>query len=176
MKHVDDIHIVQSSPVDIESHESIQSNKSDNSNNNYTIIDSKQLRKKIISEKIYPFYIDEINQNLVEIKIWSTMYSIFSTLTIIMISASTIVSFSVPQFPNIHYVSYIAGILGVVALMCERFAHYCSSQSSVSTQRINLLLQSIGVNDTLPDMSTIKHNQNIKSFDDDLTNKFTNQK
>lgn len=125
------------------------------SDGNYTVIDSKRLRTKIITEYIYPSYEDEICNNLMQRKLWATMFSIFSSLTIIMICASTIVSFSVPQFPNIDYVSYLAGILGVIALMCERFAHYCSSQGSSSTQKVNVLLKSIGIHDSLPDTLVI---------------------
>jgi len=145
----------------------VSTNKKDIENNilDYTIIDSKKIRKEIITKKIYPFYIQEIDNYLIQRKMWSYLYSIFSTFTIILISASTIVSFSVPQFPKKNYVSYIAGILGVVALMCDRFSHYCNTQGSVSTQKINLLLNSIGINDTLPDVMSIK-SPNLNELND----------
>lgn len=142
----------------------------------YTVIDSKKLRKKIISEKIYPFYLDEIDENLSQRKIWSTIYSIFSALTIVVISASSIVSFSAPQFPNVTYISYVAGVLGVISLMCERFTNYCSIQSSASTQRINVLMSSIGINDTIPDIMKIKIEEDfisggkIKKYEQNETN------
>lgn len=130
--------------------------RDDNSrDNNYKIIDSKKLRMEIITQKIYPAYKEDVDNCLFQRKMWSTMFSIFSTFTILMISASTVVSFSAPQFPNITYISYFAGVLGVIALMCERFAHYCGSQSSVNTQKLNILLKSIGVNDEMPDIMTI---------------------
>lgn len=128
----------------------------ENNISDYTIIDGKKIRKDIITKKIYPFYIQEIDNYLVQRKMWSYLYSIFSTFTIVLMSASTIVSFSVPQFPKKNYVSYIAGILGVISLMCDRFSHYCNTQGSASTQKINMLLNSIGINDTLPDIMTIK--------------------
>lgn len=117
----------------------------------YTIIDSKKLRKQIITEKIYPFYIDEVNNQLMQIKLWSTLYTIFSTLIPVTMVATSILSFSVPQFPKITYLTYIAGIFSIIGLMCERFSHYCSTQHTMSTQRTNILLESIGIHDTLPD-------------------------
>lgn len=135
----------------------------------YREIDSKKLRMEIITEQIYPAYKEEITSNLTQRKVWSTMFSIFSSLTIMMVASSTIVSFSVPQFPNVHYISYLAGVLGVVALMCERFANYCSAQGSASTQRVNLLLKSIGINDELPDTITVAQpnlTSNIENHDD----------
>ncbi len=136
----------------------------------YTIIDSKKLRKKIILEKIYPFYLEEVDSTLLQIKYWSKTYEIFSATTAIMISATTIISFSAPQFPDIHYISYMAGILGVCALACERFTHYCSTQASASTQRTNILLESIGIKDTIPDTQNLKINDEITSPENNQTN------
>lgn len=136
----------------------------------YTIIDNKKLRKKVVLEKLYPFYVDEVDSNLGQIKLWATVNSVFSTLTIIMICASTVVSFSAPQFPNVTYISYIAGVFGVVALMCERFAHYCSSQSSASTQRVNMLLESIGIHDAIPDMLVPKPDNDFSSLNKNENN------
>lgn len=126
------------------------------SSNDFVIIDSAKLRKKIITEQIYPYYQNEISNNLTQIKIFSTSNSVVLNLTMIMMSLSTIVSFTAPQFPKITYISYIAGVCGVLAILCERFGHFYSSQASLCLQRVNLLLKSIGINDSIPDVMSIQ--------------------
>ena len=152
--------------IDIESNESLINDKI----SNYSIIDSKQLRKDIITNKLYPYYLTQIDEHLVYIKIWSRLHYIFSTISVIMISASTIVSFSVPQFPNVNYINYIAGVLGVIAVMCDRFSHYCSAEGTSNTQRINLLMKSIGINDTIPDIMSFTTPNLKDNSSDDLKN------
>lgn len=133
---------------------------------NYHIIDSRIIRKLIIEKKLYPTYENEIDDGLLWRNRWSKMASCFFTVTFIVMAASTIISFSAPQFPDIHIISYLAGCFGVVALMCDRFAHFCSMQSSNNTKRVNMLMKSIGINDTIPDAETVSGKSNI----DDLKN------
>jgi hypothetical protein len=132
--------------------------KETDSNGSFTCFDSRQLRREIITEKIYPAYLSEVDNNLFQRKLWSGMFTVFSSLTVILMSASTIVSFSAPQFPNAGYVSYIAGILGVGSLMCKTFGHFAMVEGSTSTQRVNILLKSIGINELLPDTITTAPN------------------
>jgi hypothetical protein len=144
--------------VDVEADNIVPS--ASNVSNNYDIIDSAQLREYIIVKKIYPAYVKEIEEGLYWRKKWNMVGSLFFTLTFVVVSVSTIISFSVPQFPNISYISYLAGCFGTLALMCDRFAHYCKSQSSESTKKVNILLKSIGINDSLPDVASTMANNN----------------
>lgn len=141
----------------------------------YTAIDSRKLRMEIMTEDIYPTYKTEIRSNLTQRKVWATLFSIFSTFTVILMGASTVVSFSATQFQNAIYVSYIAGILGVTSLMCKSFSHFCSYQSSTSTHRVNTLLKSIGINDVIPDTMT-ETQQNLQTGDEESKDSNTNTK
>ena len=119
--------------------------------NNYTIIDSEHLRKKIILSEIYPAYVSEMHGAIKWRKYWGRIASVSFVLTFIVMSASTFVSFSSSKFPNLDY---LAGALGLVALINDRFAHFADKKSSECTTTINVLLKSIGVNDAMPDTST----------------------
>lgn len=140
--------------------------KDNDSLNSYTIIDSKKLRMEILVENIYPTYKTEIKLNLRQRKLWARLFSLFSTLTVILMGASTVVSFSATQFENTVYISYIAGILGVTSLMCKSFSNFCRYQSSASTHRVNTLLKSIGIQDIIPDTMAEIH-QRLQQPDND---------
>lgn len=155
------------------SNSNIESNanesRDNDSINSYTIIDNKKLRMEILMEHIYPTYKTEIKTNLFQRKIWARFFSLFSTLTVVLMGASTVVSFSATQFKNTIYISYIAGILGVISLMCKSFSNFCRYQSSTSTHRVNTLLKSIGIQDTIPDTMAELH-QNIQQYENDEEN------
>lgn len=133
--------------------------------NCYKIIDSQKLRQDVIEDKIYPAYLKDLDDGLTWRRYWSIIASIFFTSTFVIMSASTILTFIAPQYPNEKYISYISGILGICSLMSDRFAHYCSGQSSNSTRKVNILLHSIGIDDTMPDLSIVsKSKSNKKNF------------
>lgn len=146
---------------------------SSSTNNEYHITNSSELKRKIVITKIYPSYMDDINTGLTQRKVWSTLFSICSTLTIVAMLTSAICSFSVPQFPKITHMNYIAGVLTITAIVFERFSHYCSAQANASTQQINTLLKSLGINETLQDNtstevldSAIKNMGNLNSHNE----------
>ena len=122
--------------------------------NSYTIIDSKQLRHEIITGHIYPAYINEFTDALAWKRHWSKISSIAFTITFIVVSGSTLISFSAPQFPNVNYLSYLSGVVGLVAMASDRFAHFADGKSRENTNKVNILLKSIGIHDTFPDTST----------------------
>jgi hypothetical protein len=122
--------------------------------NEYKIIDNRDLRKKIITELLYPIYYKEVKSSLEWRIKWTELSSFFFIFTTIIVSMSSILSFSAPQFPNIPILSYIAGCVNIIALMSDRFAHYCVSQSSTNTKKTNILINSIGINDTIPDVAS----------------------
>jgi hypothetical protein len=133
---------------------------------NYHIIDSRLIRKRVIENKLYPTYEEEINDGLIWRNRWTKISSCFFTITFIVMATSTIISFSAPQFPDVHIMSYLAGCFGVFALMCDRFAHFCNVQSSNNTKIVNMLMKSIGINDTIPDISTVSGGSSIESLND----------
>jgi hypothetical protein len=68
-------------------------------------------------------------------------------------SGSTFLTFCASKFTNIDYLNYLAGALGLISLINDRFAHFANKKSSECTTMVNVLLKSIGVNDTIPDIS-----------------------
>lgn len=144
-------------------------NRTRESDESYHIIDSRKLRRRIIENKIYPAYEKEIDEGLIWRNKWAKISSCFFTLTFLIMSVSTIVSFSAPQFPEIGIISYSAGCLGVIALISDRFAHYCSSQSTSNTKRVNMLMRSIGINDSIPDVALSSLSDGaMKELDDNI--------
>lgn len=120
----------------------------------YTLADNNKLKQEILNDVLFPEIKQEVISSLAQRKCWTEMYTVFSTLSFIIMGFSTAISFSVPQFPKLTFLGYFGGILGIVAMSCKTFSHYSSIQSTSSTQNANVLLKSLGINEQLPDIVT----------------------
>jgi len=118
-----------------------------------TIIDNEQLRRTIIQEEIGPAYRSEMHSELIWRRKWNKIASVFFTLTFIIMACGTFVSFFVPIFPSVEYLPYIVSGIGLLSMVNDRFAHFANKKSSESTRIINMLANSIGINDEMPDIS-----------------------
>ena len=113
------------------------------------------LVNEIVQKHLYPNYIDMISVGLHDMRYWQYTSTAFCTISAIVMSVSTILSFSAPQFTNVNFVSYLAGCFGVAAICCDRFSHYCDGKSSFSLKKVNILLKSLGIKYKLPDISVL---------------------
>lgn len=120
--------------------------------NDYTVIDSRKVRKQIITDMVYPNYMNDLKSQYRWRNVWGTFASVFFTLSTIVMLASTFLSFVSSYYKEPIY-AFIAGCVGIGAVVTDRFAHFCDSRNSSSTKKINTLLRSIGINDTIPDIS-----------------------
>ena len=120
-------------------------------NSGLTSIKTEELRSDIIINELDPELKKEINDTLVWRKLWAKLAQIFFTLTFVFMGTTALLSFASNTIatPNI---SYYAGLIGTIGMLNDRFAHYCSSQSSINTLRVNQLLKLVGINDDLPDI------------------------
>lgn len=137
------------------------------SKNDYTFIDSKKIRKQIIVDIIYPNYIDDLTTQYKWRTVWGIFASIFFTLATIVMLASTFLSFVSSYYKEPIY-AFVAGCVGISAVVTDRFAHFCDSRNSNSTKKINALLKSIGINDAIPDISdltTVTSKNTVKEED-----------
>jgi hypothetical protein len=135
----------------------------DSVNNDSQIIKMEcdnDLKNEIIQKHLYPNYVNLIAAGLQDMRYWQYTATAFCTIASIMMSVSTILSFSAPQFTHVNFVSYLAGCFGVVAICCDRFSHYCDSKSSFSTKKVNMLLKSLGIKYKMPDISMLSVGDN----------------
>ena len=126
-------------------------------------LQSKYFNKKII-EKIKNNLENEINDattlRFTWAKIATAMYCISELLMIIQ----TGLSFTAASYEKI-LISYLAGIIGVVAIGLNRFGAYSKNQSTEKTNQLNELLKVIGINSPLPDLMKYNHDKTIDHID-----------
>ena len=118
-------------------------------NSEFNSFKTKELRSAIITNELDPSLKDEIHESLIWRKLWGKMAKFFFTLTFILMGTTSLLSFASNTIVKSD-ISYYAGMIGTIGMLSDRFAHYCSSQSSISTSRLNQLLKIVGINDTIP--------------------------
>ena len=120
--------------------------------NDYTVIDSRSVRKRIITDIVYPQYVNDVKSQYIWRSVWGTVASIFFTLATLATLTTTILAFMSAYWKDPVY-AFSSGCVGTIATAIGSFAHFCDSRNSGSTKKINALLRSIGINDTIPDIS-----------------------
>lgn len=109
-------------------------------------------RRKVFLEIIQPEYENDIRDTLQLRNCWSKTSNVFFTLSSILIGVTTLLSFANGQFKT-DYLNYIAGSVGIVAILCERFGAYAKTNDHNTTLKINEILKNVGVTHTFVDTS-----------------------
>ena len=126
--------------------------------NNLEIIPDS-IKTKIMSEIIIPSYINEIKYFIYSRGRWEKISKICLTLTTLLVGLSSILAFISTN--NKNYTMY-AGICNVIVLMLKNFSSFCDYQDHVYTIESNTLLKNIGINITLPDLSSNNNDEENK--------------
>lgn len=111
-----------------------------------------ELRKKIIIEIILPFYENKIISSMRSILKWSHITTICYCLSSIVIGTTSIISFINSNYNN-FYLSIISGILSIVSIFLKEVGQYSQKKDHQTSNKVNLLLKKIGINEGIPDLS-----------------------
>jgi hypothetical protein len=114
------------------------------------VLQSKFFNKKII-ENIKKNLEDEINDATTLRFTWARIATAMYCISEILMIIQTALSFTAASY-QIILISYLAGIIGVVAIGLNRFGAYSKNQSTEKTNQLNKLLKTIGINNELPDL------------------------
>jgi hypothetical protein len=132
--------------------------KQDNFNTlDYSDIDDEHIipyefKTKILKEFILPYYKNNIEYVINEKTIWSRIGTGFLTTSTILIGAASILSFASGTYTE-RNLNFVAGSVGMVALVLKEFASYANSVDHIKTLTINDLLKNIGIKHSLNDSS-----------------------
>jgi hypothetical protein len=107
---------------------------------------------KVLQEFILPYYRSNIEYVINEKTIWSRMGTGFLTTSTILIGAASILSFASSTYPE-RNLNFVAGSVGMVALVLKEFASYANSVDHIKTLTLNDLLKNIGLKHTINDTS-----------------------
>jgi ABC-type Fe3+-siderophore transport system permease subunit len=114
-----------------------------------------QLKSKmfneIILEKIKQSLKNEISDAALWRFTWAKIATAMFCISEVLMIIQTALSFTAASY-QILLISYLAGVIGVVAIGLNRFGSYSKNQSSEKTTQLNKLLKAIGIEDALPDL------------------------
>jgi hypothetical protein len=135
----------------------IHSNNENFSNIDLSDIDSEHIipndfKKRILKEFILPYYKTNIEYVINEKTTWSRVGTVFLTTSTILIGGASILSFASSTYPNTN-LNFVAGSVGMVALVLKEFASYANSVDHIKTLTMNDLLKNIGIKHSLNDSS-----------------------
>ncbi len=111
-----------------------------------------EFKKLILKEFILPYYKTNIEYVINEKSAWSRFGTWFLTTSTILIGAASILSFASSIYPDKN-LNFVAGSVGMVALILKEFASYANSVDHIKTLTINDLLKNIGIKHSLNDSS-----------------------
>lgn len=109
-------------------------------------------KMKILKEFILPYYRSNIEYVINEKTSWSRVGTGFLTTSTILIGAASILSFASSTYPEKN-LNFVAGSVGMVALVLKEFASYANSVDHIKTLTLNDLLKNIGLKHTVTDSS-----------------------
>jgi hypothetical protein len=136
----------------------IITSKNDNFQNiDFSNIDNEHIipedfKLRILKEFVLPYYKSNIEYVINEKTIWSRIGTGFLTTSTILIGAASILSFASSTYDN-RNLNFVAGSVGMVALVLKEFASYANSVDHIKTLTINDLLKNIGLKHSLNDSS-----------------------
>jgi hypothetical protein len=135
----------------------IHSNNTNFEDINYDNIDDDHIipedfKKKILKQFVLPYYKSNIEYVINEKTIWSRVGTAFLTTSTLLIGTASILSFASSTYPDKN-LNFVAGSVGMVALVLKEFASYANSVDHIKTLTINDLLKNIGIKHSLNDSS-----------------------
>ena len=109
-----------------------------------------EFHDKIQMDIIQPNYIDEIESFLSGRKTWRKLGLTFETGSRLFMGIGTVLSFASGVYNN-PTISFIAGSISTVSIVCIQFSSFCYHESKKSTEELNILLEKLKF-DTIPEV------------------------
>ena len=136
--------------LDIENSESSVDIKLKNKKNNNEIV-PKHFKEHIIETIIRPNLENDINESSKSRFNWANTATAMSCISEILMVIQTALSFTAASYQLI-LISYLAGVIGVVAIGFSRFGAYSRNQSNQQNTLYNKLLKKIGITTSMPNL------------------------
>jgi hypothetical protein len=125
---------------------------------------SRDFNEHVIRNILLPYYDTRIKYIMNRQICWSRTGNIAYTTSSILVGIASVLSFASGSYPNIH-LNFIAGSLGLMALICKEFGTYSNTLDHAMVSTVNKLLNQLKIahelSDTSIDVSTL-FNSTIK--------------
>lgn len=130
-------------------------------------LQKNQLKSKFFNKKIIERLKINLENEIDDASMWRFTWAKIATamfcISEVLMIIQTALSFTAASY-QIILISYLAGVIGVIAIGLNRFGAYSKNQSTEKTNQLNKLLKTIGIDNSLPDLMdyTDKKDKNDK--------------
>lgn len=111
-----------------------------------------EFRNHVMYDMIYPELEETMIMEIKWRKLWHKISQVCYILTFLIISVNTVLAFLSSHYSS-DLLSTMAGCVGLAAMSCDRFAHYCHGRSMNNNKKLNSNLAQIGLHFTMPDLA-----------------------
>lgn len=132
--------------------------ESNNSSNRQQQITTPAFRDQIINDYLRPSYLEDIKTKIRGRVLWSKVSNRIMVLSKVIMILVSIFAFAGSKFTNMWWLSFTAGILSVSALSLMQFSMFASHESKDCTNDINVILSSLNIDNTIPDLEANNSN------------------
>ena len=119
---------------------------------------SSEFNEHVVRNILLPYYDTRLKYITNTQICWSRAGNIAYTTSSILVGLASVLSFASGTYPSIH-LNFVAGSLGLLALICKEFASYSNTLDHSKIMSINKLLSQLSINhqlsDTSEDVSTL---------------------
>ena len=147
-------------------------NKILNDSSENTSVISTRFKKHVIKNVLLPYYDARIKYIANTQICWSRAGTYAFTISSVLVGTASILSFASGTYPNIH-LNFVAGSIGLLALICKEFAAYSNTLDSTKLTSLNRLLKDLHIShkisDTAQDVASLFKNNNTPGDSRDNT-------
>jgi hypothetical protein len=147
--------------IGIDSESESQENKKTQYKKDKNNIINKEFRQYIIENYIKKNLEGDIEEATTSRVKWAQTATAMFCISEILMIIQTALSFTSATY-QIILISYLAGVVGVIAIGLTRFGAYARTQSNEKNILYNKLLKKIGINDSMPNLLDINDKSNKK--------------
>ena len=119
---------------------------------------SYEFNEHVVRNILLPYYDTRLKYITNTQICWSRAGNVAYTTSSILVGVASVLSFASGTYPSIH-LNFVAGSLGLLALICKEFASYSNTLDHSKIMSINKLLNQLNINhqlsDTSEDVSTL---------------------
>jgi hypothetical protein len=115
-----------------------------------------EFKDQIVRRIILPYYRKNIEYTVKSKTTWSRISVAFLTTSTLMIGSASILSFASGVYMD-KGLNFVAGSLGLIALVCKEFASYANNLDHVKTLTMNDLMKNVGIHHSFSDTSKLTH-------------------
>jgi hypothetical protein len=123
-----------------------------NSDSGASDVLSRDFNEHVIRNILLPYYDTRLKYIMNTQICWSRVGNVAYTTSSILVGIASVLSFASGTYPSIH-LNFIAGSLGLLALVCKEFAAYSNTLDHAKVSSVNKLLKQLKIDHELSDTS-----------------------